>query len=138
MGTVPIYQCLEKAGGIVENITWELFRETLLEQAEQVHDPLRSHSRVRFPIPPLFPPPLSLQLSLPFLLFYAPALPFRITICGGSTSFPGESPANIPKEHLRAIFAHTSYLLAPLLLLHPSPPFTYFNEIRWLYGGQRF
>lgn len=36
VGTVPIYQCLEKAGGIVENITWELFRETLIEQAEQV------------------------------------------------------------------------------------------------------
>ena len=33
---MPIYQCLEKADGIVENITWELFRETLLEQAEQV------------------------------------------------------------------------------------------------------
>ncbi len=39
VGTVPIYQCLEKAGGIVENITWELFRETLLEQAEQVRHP---------------------------------------------------------------------------------------------------
>ena len=36
VGTVPIYQCLEKAGGVVENITWELFRETLIEQAEQV------------------------------------------------------------------------------------------------------
>ena len=36
VGTVPIYQALEKAGGIVENITWELFRETLIEQAEQV------------------------------------------------------------------------------------------------------
>lgn len=33
---MPIYQCLEKAGGIVENITWPLFRETLMEQAEQV------------------------------------------------------------------------------------------------------
>jgi hypothetical protein len=31
-----MYQCLEKAGGVVENITWELFRETLIEQAEQV------------------------------------------------------------------------------------------------------
>ena len=30
-----MYQCLEKAGGVVENITWELFRETLIEQAEQ-------------------------------------------------------------------------------------------------------
>ena len=36
VGTVPIYQCLEKAGGVVENITWELFRQTLIEQAEQV------------------------------------------------------------------------------------------------------
>lgn len=40
VGTVPMYQCLEKAGGVVENITWELFRETLIEQAEQV----RGHS----------------------------------------------------------------------------------------------
>jgi hypothetical protein len=31
-----MYQCLEKAGGVVEDITWELFRETLIEQAEQV------------------------------------------------------------------------------------------------------
>ncbi len=30
-----MYQCLEKAGGVVENVTWELFRETLIEQAEQ-------------------------------------------------------------------------------------------------------
>jgi len=39
VGTVPIYQCLEKADGIVENITWPLFRETLIEQAEQVRLP---------------------------------------------------------------------------------------------------
>lgn len=36
VGTVPIYQCLEKANGVVEDITWDLFRETLIEQAEQV------------------------------------------------------------------------------------------------------
>ncbi len=33
---MPTYQTLEKADGIVENITWELFRQTLIEQAEQV------------------------------------------------------------------------------------------------------
>ena len=33
---MPIYQCLEKADGIVENITWDLFKQTLIEQAEQV------------------------------------------------------------------------------------------------------
>ena len=44
VGTVPIYQCLEKAGGIVENITWDLFRETLIEQAEQVWEGRNSMS----------------------------------------------------------------------------------------------
>ncbi|MDU3877176.1 MAG: phosphomethylpyrimidine synthase ThiC, partial [Klebsiella aerogenes] len=35
IGTVPIYQALEKVNGIAENLTWEAFRDTLLEQAEQ-------------------------------------------------------------------------------------------------------
>ncbi len=35
IGTVPIYQCLEKVKGIAEDLTWELFRDTLIEQAEQ-------------------------------------------------------------------------------------------------------
>ena len=43
---MPIYQCLEKAGGIVENITWELFRQTLLEQAEQGVDYFTIHAGV--------------------------------------------------------------------------------------------
>lgn len=45
-----VLQALEKANGIVENITWELFKETLLEQAEQVtaHLILAPH---HFPIP---------------------------------------------------------------------------------------
>ncbi|GMH36895.1 hypothetical protein BSKO_04768 [Bryopsis sp. KO-2023] len=46
VGTVPIYQCLEKAGGVVENITWELFRETLMEQAEQGVDYWTIHAGV--------------------------------------------------------------------------------------------
>jgi phosphomethylpyrimidine synthase len=35
IGTVPIYQALEKCAGIAENLTWEIFRDTLIEQAEQ-------------------------------------------------------------------------------------------------------
>ena len=35
IGTVPIYQALEKVGGIAEDLTWEIFRDTLIEQAEQ-------------------------------------------------------------------------------------------------------
>jgi phosphomethylpyrimidine synthase len=46
VGTVPMYQCLEKAGGVVENITWELFRETLIEQAEQGVDYFTIHAGV--------------------------------------------------------------------------------------------
>jgi hypothetical protein len=46
VGTVPIYQCLEKAGGDVARITWPLFRETLLEQAEQGVDYWTIHAGV--------------------------------------------------------------------------------------------
>jgi phosphomethylpyrimidine synthase len=35
IGTVPIYQALEKVNGIAEDLTWEIFRDTLIEQAEQ-------------------------------------------------------------------------------------------------------
>ncbi|MGD0093864.1 MAG: phosphomethylpyrimidine synthase ThiC, partial [Planctomycetota bacterium] len=47
IGTVPIYQALEKAGGKPEDLTWELFRETLIEQAEQGVDYFTIHAGVR-------------------------------------------------------------------------------------------
>jgi phosphomethylpyrimidine synthase len=46
IGTVPIYQALEKSGGIAEDLTWELFRDTLLEQAEQGVDYFTIHAGV--------------------------------------------------------------------------------------------
>ncbi|MGM3226302.1 phosphomethylpyrimidine synthase ThiC [Dickeya zeae] len=46
IGTVPIYQALEKVNGIAENLTWELFRDTLLEQAEQGVDYFTIHAGV--------------------------------------------------------------------------------------------
>ncbi|MFM4941223.1 phosphomethylpyrimidine synthase ThiC [Aeromonas enteropelogenes] len=46
IGTVPIYQALEKTGGIAEELTWELFRDTLLEQAEQGVDYFTIHAGV--------------------------------------------------------------------------------------------
>lgn len=46
VGTVPLYQCLEKANGMVEDVTWELFRETLIEQAEQGVDYFTIHAGV--------------------------------------------------------------------------------------------
>jgi len=53
VGTVPIYECLKKAGNKVENITWELFKETLLEQAEQGVDYFTIHAGVLLRYVPL-------------------------------------------------------------------------------------
>jgi phosphomethylpyrimidine synthase len=53
IGTVPIYQALEKVGGVAEDLTWEVFRDTLIEQAEQGVDYFTIHAGVRLPFIPL-------------------------------------------------------------------------------------
>ncbi len=53
VGTVPIYQALEKVGGIAEDLTWEIFRDTLIEQAEQGVDYFTIHAGVRLPFIPM-------------------------------------------------------------------------------------
>ena len=53
LGTVPIYQALEKVGGIAEDLSWEVFRDTLVEQAEQGVDYFTIHAGVRLPFIPL-------------------------------------------------------------------------------------
>src|SRR3954447_4091002 len=53
IGTVPIYQALEKVGGVAEDLTWEVYRDTLIEQAEQGVDYFTIHAGVRLPyVPP--------------------------------------------------------------------------------------
>ena len=49
IGTVPIYQALEKVGGVAEDLTWGIFRDTLIEQAEQGVDYFTIHAGVRLP-----------------------------------------------------------------------------------------
>ncbi|AKJ96292.1 thiamine biosynthesis protein ThiC [Thioalkalivibrio versutus] len=53
IGTVPIYQALEKVDGKPEDLTWELFRDTLIEQAEQGVDYFTIHAGVRLQYVPL-------------------------------------------------------------------------------------
>ena len=53
IGTVPIYQALEKVGGIAEDLTWEVYRDTLIEQAEQGVDYFTIHAGVRLPFVPM-------------------------------------------------------------------------------------
>ncbi len=53
IGTVPIYQALEKVDGKAEELTWEIYRDTLIEQAEQGVDYFTIHAGVRLPFIPL-------------------------------------------------------------------------------------
>ena len=53
IGTVPIYQALEKVGGKPEDLTWEIFRDTLIEQAEQGVDYFTIHAGVLLQYVPL-------------------------------------------------------------------------------------
>ncbi|MFG6448786.1 phosphomethylpyrimidine synthase ThiC [Roseateles sp. BYS180W] len=53
IGTVPIYQALEKVGGVAEDLTWALFRDTLIEQAEQGVDYFTIHAGVLLRYVPL-------------------------------------------------------------------------------------
>jgi phosphomethylpyrimidine synthase len=53
IGTVPIYQALEKVNGIAEDLTWEVYRDTLIEQAEQGVDYFTIHAGVRLAYVPL-------------------------------------------------------------------------------------
>jgi len=53
IGTVPIYQALEKVGGKAEDLTWEIYRDTLIEQAEQGVDYFTIHAGVRLQYVPL-------------------------------------------------------------------------------------
>ncbi len=49
IGTVPIYQALEKVGGVAEDLTWAIYRDTLVEQAEQGVDYFTIHAGLRLP-----------------------------------------------------------------------------------------
>jgi phosphomethylpyrimidine synthase len=53
IGTVPIYQALEKVGGVAEDLTFDVFADTLIEQAEQGVDYFTIHAGVRLPFVPL-------------------------------------------------------------------------------------
>ena len=53
IGTVPIYQALEKVGGVASDLTWEVFRDTLIEQAEQGVDYFTIHAGVRLHMIPM-------------------------------------------------------------------------------------
>ena len=86
IGTVPIYQALEKVNGIAEDLTWEVFRDTLIEQAEQGVDYFTIHAGV--------------------LLRYVPLTAERVT---GIVSRGGSSMAKWCIAHHKENFLYTHF-----------------------------
>lgn len=86
IGTVPIYQALEKTGGIAEDLTWDIFRDTLIEQAEQGVDYFTIHAGV--------------------LLRYVPMTAHRLT---GIVSRGGSIMAKWCLAHHRENFLYTHF-----------------------------
>ncbi len=86
IGTVPIYQALEKVGGVAEDLSWEIFRDTLIEQAEQGVDYFTIHAGV--------------------LLRYVPLTAKRVT---GIVSRGGSIMAKWCLAHHRESFLYTHF-----------------------------
>ncbi len=86
IGTVPIYQALEKVGGVAEDLTWEVYRDTLIEQAEQGVDYFTVHAGV--------------------LLRYIPLTAKRVT---GIVSRGGSIMAKWCLAHHRESFLYTRF-----------------------------
>jgi phosphomethylpyrimidine synthase len=86
IGTVPIYQALEKVGGVAEDLTWEVYRDTLIEQAEQGVDYFTVHAGV--------------------LLRYIPLTADRVT---GIVSRGGSIMAKWCLAHHRESFLYTRF-----------------------------
>ena len=86
VGTVPIYQALEKVGGVAEELSWEIFRDTLIEQAEQGVDYFTIHAGV--------------------LLRYVPLAANRVT---GIVSRGGSIMAKWCLAHHRESFLYTHF-----------------------------
>jgi len=86
IGTVPIYQALEKVGGVAEDLTWEIYRDTLIEQAEQGVDYFTIHAGV--------------------LLRYVPLTAGRVT---GIVSRGGSIHAKWCLAHHKENFAYTHF-----------------------------
>ncbi len=86
IGTVPIYQALEKVGGVAEDLTWEIYRDTLIEQAEQGVDYFTVHAGV--------------------LLRYIPLTANRLT---GIVSRGGSIMAKWCLSHHRESFLYTRF-----------------------------
>ncbi len=86
IGTVPIYQALEKVGGVAEDLTWEIYRDTLIEQAEQGVDYFTVHAGV--------------------LLRYIPLTAYRVT---GIVSRGGSIMAKWCLSHHKESFLYTHF-----------------------------
>ncbi len=107
IGTVPIYQALEKVGGVAEDLTWEIYRETLIEQCEQGVDYFTVHAGV--------------------LLEYVPLTADRVT---GIVSRGGSIMARWCLAHHRQSFLYTRFREICEILAHYDVSFSLGDGLR--------
>jgi phosphomethylpyrimidine synthase len=107
IGTVPIYQALEKVGGVAEDLTWEIYRDTLIEQCEQGVDYFTVHAGV--------------------LLEYVPLTANRVT---GIVSRGGSIMARWCLAHHRQSFLYTRFREICELLAHYDVSFSLGDGLR--------
>jgi phosphomethylpyrimidine synthase len=107
IGTVPIYQALEKVGGVAEDLTWEVYRDTLVEQAEQGVDYFTVHAGV--------------------LLRYIPMTAKRVT---GIVSRGGSIMAKWCLSHHRESFLYTRFEEICEIMAHYDVSFSLGDGLR--------
>ena len=107
IGTVPIYEALEKVGGVAEDLTWELYRDTLIEQCEQGVDYFTVHAGV--------------------LLEYVPLTANRVT---GIVSRGGSIMARWCLAHHRQSFLYTRFPEICEILAHYDVSFSLGDGLR--------
>jgi phosphomethylpyrimidine synthase len=107
IGTVPIYQALEKVGGVAEDLTWEVYRDTLIEQAEQGVDYFTVHAGV--------------------LLRYVPMTARRVT---GIVSRGGSILAKWCLSHHKENFLYTNFAEICEIMAHYDVAFSLGDGLR--------
>jgi hypothetical protein len=100
IGTVPIYQALEKVDGIAEDLDWEVFRDTLIEQAEQGVDYFTIHAGVRLAYVPLTAERVTGIVSAAVRSW--PSGAWRITRRASSTALRGDLRDHAPPTTCRS------------------------------------
>jgi hypothetical protein len=124
VGTVPIYQALEKVNGVAEDLTWEIFRDTLIEQAEQGVDYFTIHAGVRLAWVPMTASRVTgIVVSFPAAVPLWPSGAWRITRRVSCTRTSGRSARSCrPTMYRFRWVTACARVRLPMPMMPPSLP----------------